>query len=161
MKGTDELAFLIAWSIVKALKLIKSGSKSVFEAIFKGIPQPELFKSEIFQFIEELKVRVIAIKFAYAAKDSGVAIILIGQLLALFENIGGINKRYGKQIETVAKDYKQKFRGFMGYKGDPQLRVEGILRIAREIKSDMEDDRKKRAAVLKEKKERKKKGVIT
>lgn len=158
MIKTEKLAIEVIQSILKELPMLK-GKRVDVDAIIKAIPQKDLVKLEVYRFIEEMKVIVVAIKFAYAAKDAGTAGLLIGRLIGLFESIGGINKKYSKKIEEIARDYKQEFRSLMGYKGKPEDRMERVLGIAKGIKEEIEADREKRFAVLKEKRN-KNKGVV-
>lgn len=152
MKKTEKLVADVAKSFFPKLKDKKG--RDVIE-IIQAMPKNELEELEMFQFIEFMKAHIVAIIFAYAAKDEGVAYELTGRVFNAFKGIGGVNKRYRRHIEEVAKDYKKKFRGFMGYKGKPEDRVEGLLNIARGINKEMEEDREER------KKKRTKKGELS
>lgn len=157
MKKTGRLATEVVQSILRELPLLK-GRKVDVETIINSIPEDELQKLEVYQFIEFMKDYVMGIKVAFGAGDSGVAWELLADLLRRLELVGGINKKYSKHISEVSKSYKNKFKGVIFYKGKLEERKKEILKHARALKREIENDREKRKGEISKKKQNK--GVV-
>ena len=61
--------------------------------------------SELYRFIDFIKIYGLAIKIAYRC-DRGVAWELLGKLLREFEKIGMYMKKYDEKVDDIAKRIK-------------------------------------------------------